>query len=182
MLNTLVSDKTFAQFTDVAVSAHRFALTFNRLSDMPLILILNKKSFFFISFIFPTFTTHKSVVITEEIECLSLLSICMQKIFQPYVNPDETGVESKTPSRTPTAFSDFNIFATGDLTAIGGKGVNMSGGQKARIQLTRAVYSDKDIIILDDPLSAIEAHIGRFMMDECICGVLKGETVILMTN
>ncbi|KAK2959609.1 Multidrug resistance-associated protein [Blattamonas nauphoetae] len=77
---------------------------------------------------------------------------------------------------------DFKIFAAGDETAIGEKGVNMSGGQKARIQLARAVYSDKDIIILDDPLSAVDAHVGRVLMDECICGVLKGKTVILMTN
>ncbi|KAK2945436.1 Multidrug resistance-associated protein [Blattamonas nauphoetae] len=77
---------------------------------------------------------------------------------------------------------DFKIFAAGDQTAIGEKGVNMSGGQKARIQLARAVYSDKDIFILDDPLSAVDAHVGRYLMDECICGALKGKTVILMTN
>ncbi|KAK2942132.1 Multidrug resistance-associated protein [Blattamonas nauphoetae] len=77
---------------------------------------------------------------------------------------------------------DFKVFAAGDETAIGEKGVNMSGGQKARIQLARAVYSDKDIMILDDPLSAVDAHVGRYLMDECICGVLKGKTVILMTN
>ncbi|KAK2949702.1 Multidrug resistance-associated protein [Blattamonas nauphoetae] len=77
---------------------------------------------------------------------------------------------------------DFKIFAAGDQTAIGEKGVNMSGGQKARIQLARAIYSDKDIYILDDPLSAVDAHVGRYLMDECICGVLKGKTVILMTN
>ncbi|KAK2946055.1 Multidrug resistance-associated protein [Blattamonas nauphoetae] len=77
---------------------------------------------------------------------------------------------------------DYKIFAAGDQTAIGEKGVNMSGGQKARIQLARAVYSDKDIFILDDPLSAVDAHVGRYLMDECICGALKGKTVILMTN
>ncbi|KAK2954099.1 Multidrug resistance-associated protein [Blattamonas nauphoetae] len=77
---------------------------------------------------------------------------------------------------------DFKIFAAGDETAIGEKGVNMSGGQKARIQLARSIYSDKDIIILDDPLSAVDAHVGRYLMDECISGVLKGKTVILMTN
>ncbi|KAK2963510.1 Multidrug resistance-associated protein [Blattamonas nauphoetae] len=77
---------------------------------------------------------------------------------------------------------DFKIFAAGDETAIGEKGVNLSGGQKARIQLARAVYSDKDIYILDDPLSAVDAHVGRYLMDNCICGVLKGKTVILMTN
>ncbi|KAA6372727.1 MAG: putative multidrug resistance-associated protein 4, partial [Streblomastix strix] len=56
---------------------------------------------------------------------------------------------------------DFQILPAGDQTAIGEKGVNLSGGQKARIQLARAVYSDKDIYILDDPLSAVDAHVGR---------------------
>ncbi|KAK2960291.1 Multidrug resistance-associated protein [Blattamonas nauphoetae] len=70
----------------------------------------------------------------------------------------------------------------GDQTAIGEKGVNLSGGQKARIQLARAVYSDRDIVVLDDPLSAVDAHVGRFLMDKCILGRLKGKTVVLMTN
>ncbi|KAA6365038.1 MAG: putative ABC transporter family protein, partial [Streblomastix strix] len=55
---------------------------------------------------------------------------------------------------------DFDILPAGDQTAIGEKGVNLSGGQKARIQLARAVYSDRDIYILDDTLSAVDAHVG----------------------
>ncbi|KAK2956617.1 Multidrug resistance-associated protein [Blattamonas nauphoetae] len=77
---------------------------------------------------------------------------------------------------------DLQTLAAGDETAIGEKGVNLSGGQKARIQLARAVYSSSDVILLDDPLSAVDAHVGKFLMDECIGGVLKGRTVILMTN
>ncbi|KAA6361845.1 MAG: putative ABC transporter C family member 2, partial [Streblomastix strix] len=77
---------------------------------------------------------------------------------------------------------DFNTLAAGDMTAIGEKGVNLSGGQKARIQLARAVYSDRDIYILDDPLSAVDAHVGRFLLEECIDGKLKGKTRLLMTN
>ncbi|KAA6379024.1 MAG: ABC transporter: Multidrug resistance-associated protein, ATP binding protein, partial [Streblomastix strix] len=77
---------------------------------------------------------------------------------------------------------DFQILPAGDMTAIGEKGVNLSGGQKARIQLARAVYSDRDIYILDDPLSAVDAHVGRFLFDECIDGRLKGKTRLLMTN
>ncbi|KAK2954208.1 Multidrug resistance-associated protein [Blattamonas nauphoetae] len=77
---------------------------------------------------------------------------------------------------------DLKTFAAGDETAIGEKGVNMSGGQKARIQLARAVYKCSDMIVLDDPLSAVDAEVGRFVMNECICGALKGKTVVLMTN
>ncbi|KAH7820854.1 putative Multidrug Resistance Associated Protein (MRP) [Monocercomonoides exilis] len=80
--------------------------------------------------------------------------------------------------------SDLKLFAAGDQTEIGEKGVNLSGGQKARIQLARAVYSDRDIYILDDPLSAVDAHVGRYLFEECIVGTLKsrGKTVLLMTN
>ncbi|KAK2953702.1 putative Multidrug resistance-associated protein 1 [Blattamonas nauphoetae] len=77
---------------------------------------------------------------------------------------------------------DLQTLAAGDSTAIGEKGVNLSGGQKARIQLARAVYSDRDIVVLDDPLSAVDAHVGRMLMDECILGRLKGKTIVLMTN
>ncbi|KAA6391444.1 MAG: ABC transporter: Multidrug resistance-associated protein, ATP binding protein [Streblomastix strix] len=77
---------------------------------------------------------------------------------------------------------DFDSLAAGDMTAIGEKGVNLSGGQKARIQLARAVYSDRDIYILDDPLSAVDAHVGRTLFEECIDGYLKGKTRLLITN
>ncbi|KAH7828103.1 putative Multidrug Resistance Associated Protein (MRP) [Monocercomonoides exilis] len=80
--------------------------------------------------------------------------------------------------------TDLRELAAGDQTAIGEKGVNLSGGQKARIQLARAVYADRDIYILDDPLSAVDAHVGRFLFDECIEGALRGsgKTVLLITN
>ncbi|KAA6397284.1 MAG: putative ABC transporter C family member 5 [Streblomastix strix] len=77
---------------------------------------------------------------------------------------------------------DFQTLPAGDQTAIGEKGVNLSGGQKARIQLARAVYSDRDIYILDDPLSAVDAHVGRHLFEECIDGRLKMKTRLLMTN
>ncbi|KAK2947718.1 Multidrug resistance-associated protein [Blattamonas nauphoetae] len=63
-----------------------------------------------------------------------------------------------------------------------GEGVNLSGGQKARIQLARAMYSDRYIVVLDDPLPAVDVHVGRMLMDDCILGRLKGQTVVLMTN
>lgn len=56
-------------------------------------------------------------------------------------------------------------------TEIGEKGINLSGGQKQRIALARAVYSDADFYIMDDPLSAVDVHVGRHIFDHCISGV-----------
>lgn len=58
--------------------------------------------------------------------------------------------------------SDLNIMPAGDQTEIGERGVNLSGGQKQRISLARALYSKRDIYILDDPLSAVDAHVGKY--------------------
>ena len=54
---------------------------------------------------------------------------------------------------------DLKILSAGDETEIGEKGVNISGGQKQRISLARAAYSDSDVVLMDDPLSAVDAHV-----------------------
>ena len=77
---------------------------------------------------------------------------------------------------------DLNSLNGGDLTEIGEKGVNLSGGQKARISLARAMYCDNDIYIMDDPISALDAHVGKNIMHNCIIGYLKGKTRILATH
>ena len=77
---------------------------------------------------------------------------------------------------------DLDVLVGGDLTEIGEKGVNLSGGQKARISLARAMYTDKDIFILDDPISALDAHVGKNIMMNCIVGYLKNKTRILVTH
>ena len=77
---------------------------------------------------------------------------------------------------------DLNSFEGGDLTEIGEKGVNLSGGQKARISLARAMYCDNDIYIMDDLISALDAHVGKNIMHNCIIGYLKGKTRILATH
>ena len=63
---------------------------------------------------------------------------------------------------------DFDIMAHGDRTEIGDKGINLSGGQKQRISLARALYSDADIYVLDDPLSAVDAHVGKSIFENVI--------------
>lgn len=64
--------------------------------------------------------------------------------------------------------ADIDILSAGDLTEIGEKGINLSGGQKQRISLARAVYSDADLYLLDDPLSAVDAHVGKHIFEEVI--------------
>ncbi|XP_065917654.1 ATP-binding cassette sub-family C member 4-like [Dysidea avara] len=77
---------------------------------------------------------------------------------------------------------DIDEMPFGDETLIGERGVNLSGGQKARVNLARAVYRDSDIMLLDDPLSAVDAAVSRCLFDGCICGVLADKLVILVTH
>ncbi|XP_022792486.1 multidrug resistance-associated protein 4-like isoform X2 [Stylophora pistillata] len=77
---------------------------------------------------------------------------------------------------------DLSDFAKGDLTEIGQRGVSLSGGQKARVGLARAVYSDADIYLLDDPLSALDTEVGRKLSKSCIVGHLSGCIRILVTH
>ncbi|VVT56873.1 uncharacterized protein SAPINGB_P005360 [Magnusiomyces paraingens] len=77
---------------------------------------------------------------------------------------------------------DFDILPAGDQTEVGERGITLSGGQKARINLARAVYNFPDIILLDDVLSAVDAHVGKFIMTNCICGLLSQKTCLLATH
>lgn len=60
--------------------------------------------------------------------------------------------------------------------------MNLSGGQKARISLARSIYSDSDIYLLDDIISAVDVHVGEFLMRETLLGLLKGKTIIMPTQ
>ncbi|XP_076388016.1 putative multidrug resistance-associated protein lethal(2)03659 isoform X2 [Megachile rotundata] len=77
---------------------------------------------------------------------------------------------------------DIDSFTHKDSTMVGERGINLSGGQRARINLARAIYAEADIYLLDDPLSAVDGHVGSHIVDECICGFLKGKTRILVTH
>ncbi|KAJ3200861.1 hypothetical protein HDU67_001760, partial [Dinochytrium kinnereticum] len=77
---------------------------------------------------------------------------------------------------------DLKILPDGDQTSIGERGINLSGGQKQRINLARCVYYDPDIVLLDDPLSAVDAHVGKYLFEKCILGALGGKTRILVTH
>lgn len=77
---------------------------------------------------------------------------------------------------------DLELFPHGDQTEIGERGINMSGGQKQRIQIARALYQDADIYLMDDPFSAVDAHTGTHLFQECLMGVLGGKTLIYVTH
>ena len=78
--------------------------------------------------------------------------------------------------------ADLSILPGGDQTEIGERGVNLSGGQKQRVSLARAVYDEADIYIIDDCLSALDAHVGRAVFYNVLKGVLKGKTIIFVTH
>ncbi|KAJ4767941.1 ABC transporter C family member 8 [Rhynchospora pubera] len=77
---------------------------------------------------------------------------------------------------------DIETFDHGDLTEIGQRGLNMSGGQRQRLQLARAMYNDADIYLLDDPFSAVDAHTGAILFHGCVMSALENKTVILVTH
>ncbi|KAK8322201.1 hypothetical protein V6Z12_A12G151600 [Gossypium hirsutum] len=77
---------------------------------------------------------------------------------------------------------DLEMMEFGDQTEIGERGINLSGGQKQRVQLARAVYQDCDIYLLDDVFSAVDAHTGSNIFKECVRGVLKEKTILLVTH
>ncbi|XP_034253299.1 multidrug resistance-associated protein 1-like isoform X3 [Thrips palmi] len=80
--------------------------------------------------------------------------------------------------------SDFDMLPGGDQTEIGEKGINLSGGQKQRVSLARAVYNDAEVYFLDDPLSAVDSHVGKHIFDNVIgpSGLLKKKTRVLVTH
>ncbi|KAL3283218.1 hypothetical protein HHI36_006367 [Cryptolaemus montrouzieri] len=77
---------------------------------------------------------------------------------------------------------DLSLFPHGDKSIVGDRGVTLSGGQRARINLARAIYKDADIYILDDPLSAVDTKVGKQLFENCICGYLKYKCTILVTH
>ncbi len=76
----------------------------------------------------------------------------------------------------------MELLEDGDGTEIGEKGINLSGGQKQRVNIARAIYFNADIIALDDPLSALDAGVGKALFFNAIVGALSGKTRILVTH
>ncbi|ALC42695.1 CG10505 [Drosophila busckii] len=77
---------------------------------------------------------------------------------------------------------DLLLWPQGDATMLGERGINLSGGQKARISLARAVYREADIYLFDDPLAAVDAQVGKLLMEQCLQRFLAGKLRILVTH
>ena len=75
---------------------------------------------------------------------------------------------------------DLKLFENGDLTIIGEKGMSLSGGQRARIGLARALYEDADILLLDDPLGAVDADVKKKILSSLL--EIKNKTIVLVTH
>ncbi|PYI11617.1 ATP-binding cassette transporter protein YOR1-like protein [Aspergillus sclerotiicarbonarius CBS 121057] len=78
--------------------------------------------------------------------------------------------------------ADLAMLPAGDETEIGERGITLSGGQRQRLNIARAIYFDSRIILLDDPLSAVDAHVGRHLFEHAICGLLSNKCRILATH
>ncbi len=77
---------------------------------------------------------------------------------------------------------DFKLLPQGDATIVGEQGSSLSGGQKARVNLARAVYKRSDIYLLDDPLSAVDTHVGKHIFEQCVQEFLQDKICILVTH
>ncbi|RKP06702.1 P-loop containing nucleoside triphosphate hydrolase protein, partial [Thamnocephalis sphaerospora] len=77
---------------------------------------------------------------------------------------------------------DINSLTRGDETEIGERGANLTMGQRHRVSIARAAYSDAEILLLDDPLSTMDAQIGKRIFNECISGYLRKKAVVIVTN
>ncbi|CAH0405961.1 unnamed protein product [Chilo suppressalis] len=77
---------------------------------------------------------------------------------------------------------DFELLPHGDSTLVGERGTSLSGGQRARVGLARACYRQADVYLLDDPLSAVDTHVGKELVSKCVLGLLRHSTRILVTH
>ena len=78
--------------------------------------------------------------------------------------------------------ADLEILEKGDQTIVGERGITLSGGQKARLALARALYFDADIYLLDDPISAVDSKVARKIYDGAIMKMKGKKTIVLVTH
>ncbi|KAL1409872.1 hypothetical protein Q8F55_003871 [Vanrija albida] len=127
----------------------------------------------------PSTGLRNSVAYAAQTPWLQQKSIKDNILFGEELNEDRYDAVVEACALTP----DFDILEDGDETEIGDKGVSLSGGQKARVALARAVYSFTKHVLLDDPLAAVDSHTAKHLTEKCINGpLLKGRTVIIVSH
>ena len=110
---------------------------------------------------------------------------CQHATFRQNVAAFGADVDMKRYRRVIRACAletDLKLLTNGDKTKIGSRGINLSGGQQARINLARCVYARPDVAFLDDPLSAVDAHVAHHLYERAILGELRHATRILVTH
>lgn len=128
----------------------------------------------------PSITISGSVAFAAQTPWISNASIKDNILFGHRYDPDFYKKTIKACQLLP----DLKILPDGDKTNVGEKGISLSGGQKARLSLARAVYTRADVYFLDDILSAVDNHVGKCIIDQVLSkkGLLFGKTIILSTN
>ncbi|KAJ3238679.1 Multidrug resistance-associated protein 1 [Chytriomyces hyalinus] len=125
-----------------------------------------------------------------EVKIFGSLALCQQQPWLMSLNLRENILfgrefDQKTMDETIRVCGlevDLEQLPEGLDTEVGEKGISLSGGQKARIALARAVYSNADTYLLDDPIAALDAHVGKHVFDECIVRALNSKTRVLITH
>ncbi|BBN10413.1 hypothetical protein Mp_5g03360 [Marchantia polymorpha subsp. ruderalis] len=113
----------------------------------------------------------------------AVLSACaLDQVNVPFQQSMSLRFPNPVPAFRTSTYLDLVNLPDGDQTEIGERGINLSGGQKQRVSLARAVYADMDVYLLDDPLSAVDAHVGAHLFSKCITGFLSDKTRIFITN
>ena len=102
--------------------------------------------------------------------------------FKPSLWPDVICPSMQQVLQACALKEDLNSFEKGDETVVGEKGINLSGGQKARVALARACYQNCSLYLLDDPLSAVDTIVAEHLFDQCIAKLLKSTTRVLVTH
>ena len=107
--------------------------------------------------------------------CFTHAQLCLKKLYMSFLLAMQV-IEACALER------DIAQLPQGDLTEIGERGINLSGGQKARVGLARAAYADVPLVLLDDPLSAVDPAVGRHLFEKCIVGLMGGRARVLVTH